>query len=433
MAAAVMMPRQGQSVESCILTRWFKKKGDAVKEGDLLFAYETDKAAFEEEARMDGILLEVFFSEGEEVPVLTNVAVIGSEGEEVTPFRPGKTKARVESDETLAEVKPVVPPAQEIRQTTAPGKASPRARKLAGKMKVDISALHGSGPVGRIIERDVEEALRNKQRITPLARAMIEKDRLVVEDGILAPGQRITSRDLKKPSGPFEMVPLSNVRRRVAQAMTKSLQTAAQLTHHTSADARKILALREEIKKKREKTDFPNITLNDMVCFALARAVKAFPEANAHFMDDHMRIFRQVHLGMAVDTERGLLVPVLEKAEGYSLPELSLRLAQLAEKCKKGNIDPDLLSSEKGSITVTNLGALGVEMFTPVLNLPQVCILGVNTIVMRPAELKSGAFGFIPVIGLSLTYDHRAIDGAPASRFLAEIRNEVENINALVE
>ena len=215
--------------------------------------------------------------------------------------------------------------------------------------------------------------------------------------------------------------------------MQASLQNSAQLTHHLSADARAILKLRNTVKEKQLNGNFPNITLNDMVCYALIRTLLKQPELNAQFSPDSIRTFNKVHLGMAVDTPRGLMVPVLKNADDYSLRGLSSQLKQLAESCRAGNIDPELLQSEAGSFTVSNLGAYGIELFTPVINLPQIGILGVNTIVYRPGDTGDGIIGFIPVIGLSLTYDHRAVDGAPASNFLRELKIAIENFDTSVD
>jgi len=169
-----------------------------------------------------------------------------------------------------------------------------------------------------------------------------------------------------------------------------------------------------------------------MVCYAVIKALKKHPDANVHFMGDSIRAYRKIHLGFAVDTERGLLVPVVRNADDLKLEGLSSRLKALAEKAKKGNIEPELINSEAATFTVSNLGAYGVEMFTPVLNVPQVGILGVNAIIHRPADLGNGTFGFIPFIGLSLTYDHRAIDGGPASLFLLSIKQEIENFQTSI-
>jgi pyruvate dehydrogenase E2 component (dihydrolipoamide acetyltransferase) len=211
--------------------------------------------------------------------------------------------------------------------------------------------------------------------------------------------------------------------------MHASLQNSAQLTHHLGADARKILSLRDKVKNMQAEGYEYNITLNDMVCYALIRALKKHPDANVHFLGDSIRYFKKVHLGMAVDTERGLMVPALRNADDLSLPGLSAQLSQLAAACRGGNVDPDLLQPDAASFTISNLGAYGVEMFTPVVNLPQAGILGVNTIIQRPAQLEGGAFGFVPYMGLSLTYDHRALDGGPATLLLAGIKHEIETFD----
>ncbi len=401
MAVPVIMPRQGQSVETCILTRWLKNKGETVKTGDLLFSYETDKAAFEAEAPADGILLDIFFQEGDEVPVLTNVAVIGKNGDDVASFHKEATAPviPIEKESTVA-------PGSEAKKMDVPvsGKVriSPRARNMAEKLGVDILTINGSGPNGRIITKD------------------IEKER----EGIPIP---YIPQTTQMDNSAFTDNKLSHVRKIIARAMHESIRTSAQLTHHMSADARKILELRARIKTELNKGSKLNLSLNDMICFAVVKALQQFPDANAHFLDEKIRIFKKVHLGVAVDTPRGLMVPSITDASDLSLTGFSDRLSKAVEQCKKGNINPELLASTSASFTVSNLGNYGVEMFTPIINLPQVAILGVNTIIHRPADLGGGVFGFVPMIGLSLTYDHRAIDGGPASLFLKAIKDQIEH------
>ena len=461
MAVAVIMPRQGQSVESCILTQWYKAEGDTVSKGDLLFAYETDKAAFEEEAPEDGLLLARFFDEGDEVPVLQNVAVLGAKGETVEEFRPqgigGSATTKAETEVTpKGEATPweeAVP--QEDFKAGVPevnfpvgampgnglGSISPRARKLACQKRVVLEGIHGSGPGGRIIERDVLEALRQGRRLTPLAQKKLEADGLTVPSGNNLDCGRYGTKDLVKPeaisagtpvlegTGPYTDTPLSQVRKIIASAMYRSLQNSAQLTHHLSANVTGMLELRRQVKARQKDGYAYNITLNDMVCYAVIRSLQLHPGANAHFLGTSIRRFSQVNLGLAVDTDRGLMVPVLPHADRLSLPGLSESLKELADKAKQGSISPDLLVPEAASFTVSNLGNYGVEMFTPVINLPQVAILGVNTIVQRPAALPDGNLGFQPFMGLSLTYDHRALDGGPATVFLAEIKKQIESLS----
>jgi pyruvate dehydrogenase E2 component (dihydrolipoamide acetyltransferase) len=455
MAVAVIMPKQGQSVESCILTIWYKSTGDKVSQGDLLFAYETDKAAFEEEAQADGVLLGRFFEAGDEVPVLVNVAVIGAKGEPIESFQPDGTSSREETTKPEHQVEHGVAEASQSETETAPVgdaervhagasgqvKISPRARKLAREKRVVLESIQGTGPGGRIIERDVLEEIRNGKRLTPLARKKLEGEGLAVPGEGNVPYGKITSKDLVEQgqgtaqqggigtAGGYTDIPLSNVRKIIAGAMHRSLQNAAQLTHHLSANASRMLQLRKEVKNRMKDGYGYNITLNDMVCYAVIRALKVYPEANAQFLEGKIRQFNKVNLGLAVDTDRGLLVPALLDADDLSLSGLSTRLKELAESCRGGKVSPDLLVPETATFTVSNLGNYGVEMFTPVINLPQVAILGVNTIIQRPVTLEDGSFGFQPFIGLSLTYDHRAIDGGPATQFLAEIKNQIEKLS----
>jgi pyruvate dehydrogenase E2 component (dihydrolipoamide acetyltransferase) len=231
-------------------------------------------------------------------------------------------------------------------------------------------------------------------------------------------------------SSEFDDQPLSNVRRLIARAMHSSLQGSAQLTHHMSADVRRLLDVRRRIKagiaSGSEKQD---ITINDMVCWCVIRALEKFPAANSHFLGDSIRTFHKVHLGMAVDTPRGLMVPAVRNADKMNIVLLSKELKAAADSCRKGNINPELIQGTASSFTVSNLGNYGVEMFTPVINMPQVAILGVCTIINRPADLGNYTFGFVPYIGLSLTYDHRAIDGGPATLFLREIKEQIEKFN----
>lgn len=445
MAVPVIMPRQGQSVETCVITKWFKEKGDSVEEGDILFSYETDKAAFDEEAKDSGTLLDIFYKEGDEVPVLSTVAVIGEEGESTEKFKttvPEETleKEQAQTPDTNQTIEtPETTSTKETIETTETLKISPRAKKLAEQKGVNYMKLKGTGPGGRIIERDIRKALEKQLVITPLARKKMEKEHLAVPPEKAASGERVTSRDLVEASavpaaeGAYHEEPLTRMRKLIADSMFRSLQNAAQLTHHISADARKIQALRKKVKPLAEAGQLPNITLNDMVSYALVRALVKHPEINGHFLGESVRIFHHIHLGVAVDTKRGLMVPVIRDADLLTLNGLSIRMKELAAECQAGSINPDLLLPENASFTLTNLGAFGIEYFTPVLNLPQMGILGVNTIRYQPAQLEDGLFGFIPRIGLSLTYDHRAIDGAPASRFLQTVVKEIENFNPQIE
>ncbi|KOH46130.1 dihydrolipoamide acetyltransferase family protein [Sunxiuqinia dokdonensis] len=440
MAIPVIMPRQGQSVETCIIGEWYKQVGDQVKAGDLLFSYETDKASFEEEAKEDGELLAVFYEEGDEVPVLTNVAVLGRSGENIEEFRPGGVgEAALTVPEEAApavESAPAAETKEAVLSEKREGKIkiSPRAKVMAEKLGVPYEKVQGSGPYGRIIAQDIEVAAESLPKMTLLAQEKAKAEGLGAGEIATGIGGRVVAENLVAYNpvygDDFEVKKLTNMRKLIAKAMHQSLQNSAQLTHHMSADARQIMALRKSFKKKLEAGEVSqNITINDLVCFAVIKALKKFPQVNTHFIGDSMRWFNKVHLGLAVDTERGLMVPAVKNADDLSIEGLSSQLSTVAGQCRKGNIDPELLKPEAASFTVSNLGNYGVELFTPVINLPQTAILGVCTIVPRPKDLGDGVYGFVPMMGLSLTYDHQALDGGEATLFLKEIKEQIENLS----
>jgi pyruvate dehydrogenase E2 component (dihydrolipoamide acetyltransferase) len=412
MATVVKMPKQGQSVETCIITRWFKSKGESISVGDILFSYETDKASFDLESPVEGILLDIFFGDGAEVPVLVDVAVIGKSGESIETFNPSSSPIatsvafRASGSSEASEASKAVNEARETKEAENkddPDKKiriSPRAKRMAENKGLNYNDLPGSGPNGRIIARDIEK---------------VNSAVIVVTNNIQAVGAEYSEK------------PLSNVRKIIAKAMHSSLQNSAQLTHHMSADVRFLLEARQKIKNKLSTDkNQQDITLNDMVCWCVIRALEKFPEANSHFLDDRIKTFNKVHLGLAVDTPRGLMVPAVKDADVMDPATLSKELKSVAESCKKGSINPELIQSTAATFTVSNLGNYGVEMFTPVINLPQVAILGVCSIINRPADIGNNIFAFVPYIGLSLTYDHRAIDGGPATLFLKEIKEQIE-------
>lgn len=443
MANVVIMPKQGQSVESCIVTEFKKKVGDKVAVGDVLFSYETDKASFDEEAKVEGTVLACFFNDNDEIPVLTNVMVIGNEGESFAEFAPAGAEAAPEAaPEAAAPAAEAAPVAEAAAQAPAAAvvagaPVSPRARKLAAEKGVDTAQVAGTGPYGRIIERDIIAAAGAPK--TGLAKAM------AAEGGLAAPARgtglagMVKASDLKEwqanhseiagEGEEFKVEKMSNMRKIIAKSMYNSLQNSAQLTHMLGADARKLQALRKKAKKALEEGRIDtNVTINDFVCFAVVKALKKFPNVNSHCLGDAMRIFNTVNLGLAVDTERGLMVPAVKSAENLNITGLSKSLKKVADDCKKGCINPDLLASEAASFTVSNLGGYGVEWFTPIINVPQSAILGVGTIVPRPKDLGGGVYAFVPYLGLSLTYDHRAIDGGEATKFLKQVAIEIENL-----
>jgi len=424
MATAVIMPRQGQSVESCLIGQWYKKKGDKVSAGDLLFTYETDKATFEEESKVNGILLDIFFEEGDDVECLVNVCVIGVEGEDYEELKPVLSITSTEnsaSDETM-QTKPItgIPfESNDIKRDSSFTHISPRAKKLVEKTHADLRYAVPTGANGRVIERDVQAVLSQGYRSAAGDDAV----------GIGAVGGSAIVEQVdyaKQYDGEAEVVALTNVRKFIAKAMRDSLANSAQLTSHSSFDATDIFAYRNKLKSLPGADGKTGITVTDIIVYAVSRVLLKHKSLNAHFLGDKMALFTNTHIGIAVDTPRGLLVPTIFNANTMTLPELSVHAKELFEKCKQGSIEPDLLKG--ASFTISNLGGLGVEMFTPILNPPQTGILGVCNTIERT---KNG--NPYPALGLSITYDHQAMDGADSARFLKDLVEYLESFSANLE
>ena len=402
-AQAVIMPKAGITVESCIIGEWLKSVGDDIKIGDILFTYETDKASFECESTAEGKLLAIFFEEGEEVPCMQNVCAVGPEGEPTDCLKPGAAPAAVEA--APAEAAPAAAaveaaPAVEIK---AGAPVSPRAAKLAKAAGVDATLAAGTGPNGRIIERDVQ--------------------------ALIAKGVPAKAAAPVAAADEYEDVKFSGIRRAISKSMHQSLSTMAQLTHTASFDATNILAYRKALKAA--GGEYAGITIGDIILYAVSRTLLNHKDLNANMLDDNsIRVFNHVNLGVAVDTPRGLMVPTIFHADEMSLLEISKAVKELAAECRDGAINPDKLSG--GSFTVSNLGNLGVESFTPVINPPQTGILGVCGTVDRVRKGADGAIELYPAMPLCLTYDHRAVDGTPAAKFQKELCSNLENFTTLL-
>ena len=406
-AQMVIMPKAGITVESCLIGEWQKKVGDQVKEGDILFTYETDKASFECESTASGTLLEIFYEAGDEVPCLQPVCSVGTPGAAAAP----------------AAAAPAAAPAE--------GKvsASPRAKKLAERAGVDVYQATGTGPNGRIIERDVRELMANPPvkseapAAAPVA-APVAAPAAAAPVAAAAPAAAAPAAEAE-----YKDVKFSGIRRAISKSMSTSLHGMAQLTHNTSFDATAIMAYRKQLKAA--GGEYAGITIGDIVLYAVSRTLLNHPDLNANMLDDNtIRLFNHVNLGVAVDTPRGLMVPTIRNADQMSLLEISKAVKELAAECRSGAISPDKLSG--GSFTVSNLGNMGVESFTPVINPPQTGILGVCTTIDRVRKGKDGGIEIYPAMGLSLTYDHRAVDGTPAARFQKELAFNLENFTVLL-
>lgn len=401
-AQAVIMPKEGITVESCIIGEWKKNVGDAVAVGDVLFTYETDKAEFECPSTAAGTLLAKFFEDGDEVPCLVNVCAVGNPGDAYEFLKPGAEAPAPAAEAPAAEAPAAAAaPAAPKAELTA---ISPRAMAKAVANNVNPALATGTGPKGRIIERDIDKLIASGAAAAYAAPAAAEETA-------------------------FEDVKFGPVRKATAKSMTKSLSTMAQLTQQYSFDASQIQAYRAMLKPM----DAPmgKISLNDMVMFAVAKTIKSCPDLNANMVEDNViRHFSHVNLGFACDTPRGLLVPTIFHADEMSLLELSMEAKRLAAAARDGSLSPDEMTG--ATFTVTNIGSFGCEAFTPVVNPPQIGILGVCNIQTKIKSAKDGMIETYPAMGLSLTFDHRALDGAPAARYMSELCKSLESFMTLM-
>jgi pyruvate dehydrogenase E2 component (dihydrolipoamide acetyltransferase) len=464
-AHVLIMPRQGNTVESCIITRWIAGEGDRVSAEDAVCEVETDKASFDVSAGASGTVLKILRAEGEDVPVLEPIAVIGERGEDwkgALGSAPAQTGGAAESVQAAVQAAQAAVQAAHAAVKSAPkgdpdsasggepAGVSPRARALASAEGIEPGSLRGSGPGGRVIERDVEAVLEARPAMTAAARAAVVSGAAAPAGAGTAIGGRVGLGDLgpaavgavpaasaadarrAAPSGgdSFTETPLKGVRKIISERMLASLSSTAQLTFNGSALASRILDLRARFKASGPSLGLSEITIGDLVLFAVSRVLPRFPSANATLELGILRSCERVHLAIAVDTPRGLMVPVIRNADLLSLRELAAESKRLAAACQSGSIDPGELSG--GTFTVSNLGAFGVESFTPVLNAPQVAILGVDAITQRAAAGPGGTLVLEPRMGLSLTVDHQIVDGAPAARLLKAFADAIADIDLLL-
>jgi pyruvate dehydrogenase E2 component (dihydrolipoamide acetyltransferase) len=400
MATPVEVPKLGNTVEECIVAKWRKRKGDAVSAGDIIAEIETDKATFEVPSPVDGTLLATFFDEGSLVPVFTNLFVIGEADENAEAFRPQSSGATDHSPTVVAQNAPITEPralasgpAASANGPAASGNLSPRARRFADEHNFQAASVAGSGPGGRVLEEDLRSAFYGGNAV----RAPV----------------------------PVSPPRASTIREKIARRMRESLASTAQYTLNASANASGLLALRTRIKAS---ANLPDININDLVSFCTVQALKQMPELNAEFIDGKIHMHSEIHLGFACDTPRGLLVPVIRDAHKITIAELARTAKELTAQAVEGRISPDNLSG--ATFTISNLGGLGIESFTPLLNPPQVAILGVGAIELKPVR-RGDAVEFIDAIGLSLTCDHQVIDGAPGARFLQVLKEKIERVESI--
>ena len=400
MSTQITMPQQGLTEESSVIAEWYVKVGDSVSVGTPLFAIETGKATFDVESEAEGTVLAIFASEGDDVPIKATVCVIGEPGESFEA--PASAPAAVEKTADAPEKAAVPAASAPVRNeaVTGSGFASPRAKAAAARGGLDWHDAVPTGAEGRVIERDIAALAAGRGRVsTAIAEGAAEEEE-------------------------FEIVKNSGIRKVIAQNMHDSLANMAQLSMTAYFDATELFAYRARVKAMGEKLGYPNISINDMILFALSRTVLDHPLFNAHFTDKETKIFHRVHLGVATNTERGLMVPTLRNADLKSLNMISREAKALAAACRDNTIKPEELSG--GTITVTNLGNHAISSFTPVINPPQTAIVGVCS---PEWKLRPGADGqpeFYQAMGISLTFDHRAVDGAPAAEFLDDFCRRLE-------
>ena len=379
MATEIKMPKLGMAMRQGVVTKWLKEDGATVKEGEPLLEIESEKITYQIEAPASGILHRVA-QEEETLPVGAILGYIAAPGEAVP--KPEKPSA--------PEAEAAAPAAEAVTQAPAarsPDKgfvrASPVARRLAREHGIDLRQVKGTGPGGRIVEKDV--------------RAFLEAQ--------------------KAAPAPARAVPFTGMRRTIARRMTESLQTMAQVTLFTEVDVTELVRLRERLRREFE------LTYTDLIIKAVARALEKHPRLNASLAGDEIRQHEEIHIGVAVALEEGLIVPVIRNANQKSLREIAQETKDLAQRAREGRLSVDEVTGS--TFSVTNLGGYGIDGFTPIINPPEAAILGVGRIVEKPAAYR-GQVALRHMMVLSLTFDHRIVDGAPAAAFLRTVAEMLE-------
>ncbi|MDI9370937.1 MAG: 2-oxo acid dehydrogenase subunit E2 [Synergistaceae bacterium] len=418
MASPVIMPKLGLTMNRGTVSRWGAGEGEPVRKGDLLMVVATDKLTFDVEAPEDGVLLKILVPEGGEAPVGAVIAYIGAEGEvppdvAASPLPPSHEPVPSPAPAPVA----VVPAGDFVR-------ATPLARKIARERGLDLARIEGTGPGGRRLRRDVEAAARAKA--SPVAARMAADLGLdlasVRADGRVMKQDVIRAATERLPAGDVE-VPLTPMRRVIAERMSLSSSTIPSVTYHVDADFTELSAARESLREEAARSGV-KISFNHLLMKICAVALTEFPMANSSFGADSITMHGNVNIGLAVSVEGGLLVPNVKSAQDKGLLQIALETEELVRGAREGTLPLD--SVQGGTFTLTNLGMFGTSGFTPLINPPEACILGLNAVVDRPVAI-GGEVVVRPMTTLSLSADHRILDGAEAALFLARIRELVEN------
>ena len=448
MITEIILPKLGQTMEDGAIIEWFKKEGDPVKRGDILFSVESDKAVLEVEATARGFLRKILVQKEQNVPVLTVVALITRNAEEditsysgASPTSPvaKPTKIEIEAETEATRVDSV-----EGTMTSPDTQMifiSPRARRTAREKGVDLTQVPGTGPGGRIVEQDVLSHVVSRPKVTPVASKVAEdlgvdlttisgtgfNGRIMKEDVMAVSAQYPETAAIEPADIPAaENVPVTGLRRIIAERMAASTTQTARVTLVTEADATAFVAAREQLKATvTEEWGFAP-GYNDLLGLIVSRALHEFPYMNARLSKDGTIIerFTHINLGMAVDTERGLLVPVIRGSDQMGLHEFGIEFRALMERARTGKSLLEDLTG--GTFTITNLGMYDIDAFTPIINLPEAAILGVGRIQAK-AVPREDEIVVRQMWTLSLVFDHRLVDGGPAARFLQRIKQLVEN------
>ncbi len=417
MVHAVRMPKPGQMTEECTLTGWRKQEGDPVARGDVLFEIETDKSAMEVEAFDDGVLLRRLVAEGETVPVNTICGYVGAPGEVIPDAEPAADRASAPSP-AAAEPQPTAPAPEAVASPIAPalpgaGAAasprpaiSPRASRLAAEAGVDPRTVTGTGPAGRIVERDVRAAIdaRLPGSAVPAVPAV----------------PPLTAASVSPVDGEDAPRPLTRMRRVIADRLTQSWTTTPHFTVTVAVDVTPLLALRSELKAAGT-----NLTVTDFVLAATAQTLAEFPDVNARTDGVSVWPRRRVHLGLAVSLPGGLVVPVIRDADRLALGDLHDRALDLASRAREGTLPVDLMTGS--TFTVSNLGMFGVEEFSAIINPGEAAILAVASALPTAVAIGDG-LAVRSIMRMTLSSDHRLVDGELGARFLGAIRRRLEDV-----
>jgi pyruvate dehydrogenase E2 component (dihydrolipoyllysine-residue acetyltransferase) len=418
MAREVKLPRLGQGMESGTVVKWLKDEGDAVEKGQPLYELDTDKVTQEVEAEASGVLLKIVVPEGE-VPVGTTIALIGEAGEEVEA---AKTQEEP-PEESLAEPEPVVavaaPPTPERRDGERI-KASPLARRLAREQGVDLASVKGTGPEGRIVAEDVE---RLAPGAAPAAAPAATPETAPAEPGPAEPAPAEPAPvEPARVADDVERVALTSVRRTIARRLTEAWEIPVfQLVLSADMDA-----VNHFVERRRELDPEERVTVTDVLVKVCAAALMRHRAVNAQFADEELLVFPYANISIAVATDRGLMVPVIHGAEHLSLAEVAAARAAVVGRAREGGLRREDI--EGGTFTISNLGMFGLDQFAAVLNPPQAAILAVGASQERPV-VRDGEIVARPTMTMTLSCDHRAVDGAPAAEFLETVKAMLEDLS----